>query len=516
MPHRDFIASPLAGGIPPSKPEVWLWGIGGFFAAVAAMLVLEPWKTGIVGSDPRDFLFVAERFAHGIPPHVSAFFPQNALSMMIPGAAIWAAEHVGLDPMTASRLASAPAFAITVGLLAVVALRLSGRRLAALLAIGLMLSFSWQTAQAATGSQPKTFIALFMSATLLAVVRQRYLIAAALAAATVTMYQAAFILPLSLVLVVLLHPRRWRLLAQVTLVGTGVAIAYELYFLLQGALTQQIEQAVRFPAAARVQLWAWPDWGVLARSWRAGAGPINPLPIVLGLTILGLLVDLVRAPGPFLRSLRANPGWAYFLISLPPLLVYTLVDNQGAADMILLMPYASLLTAIAMAWTFERVPGTRVWRMGVVGIVLLAGVSMGALEYRRMRWLEQRYPLSDQVAMSRQVGEWIEQDRTVFVLGSLYLLALNHANNWSPYSISFAVRRDVGYWDYVNGPVDFDVSRGSELPDVIVWARGRPRGWPDWLQERYTDSTPELFERYQTTVWTRRDGTPGTGESAGL
>ena len=488
-----------------SGREQRAWFVGGCLAGFAAAMFFQPWNIPLVSRDSTLFFYVAERAAHGVAPYVSAFFPQVALSILPPALFIRVGELFGITPLAASRVASVLTFSITIGALCLATLRLTRSRFAAALATLAMLSFTWQVLFAATGSQTKTVLSMFLALTLLAMTCRRYGLAGASAAAVALCYQAGLLLPPTVLVIAGLAERRRSAVMRALAGSAVVAAAFAAYLWAGGALSAALDQSWSFPlGSGRSSEMATVSENFLVGGWMWGAGQRNTLRLLFVLSSILLAYWMARRPRAFLSGLRERPGWLFWFVAFVPILFYSATDSGGAADLMLIMPFASVIVGITVAAVIRRVLPQASPRHAVMAFVLLAALAVTGEDYLRMKRII-KWNLDEQLALGEVVGGWLDEGRAVYALGATHLLAFNRAPNWLIYASSHAVRPETGYHAFVNGPGPFvPTNSDGELPDIILWNAGLPVGWPEWLEREYVNITTPLFEEHKTQVWEKR------------
>lgn len=514
-PSRTHQPAPLEGPLPGvglpvdsdlTSREQWVMAALFAGAAIVACFVFQPWSIRFVSRDSTFYLYLAERVASGVAPHVSAFTPQNALSVLIPGGAIYLGSWVGIGLVAATRIVSVVLFGVTVASIGLFTYRITHNRLAAALSVLAILSFTWLVLLAATSSQPKVILLLFIALTMVAVDRRRWAWAGALAAAAFLCYQPALSILPAVVLATLSERRR---VTRAILIAAGfaaVVMLYEGYFLYHGAVWDQIDQAITFPGRTRVHLkgplWTF-DWALAF--WAFGGGRYNFLPVLFAGTLAAWWITLLRRPKALLRSMADRPGWIFVHAATYPIAFYWLLDLEGADDLMMISSFAAVLVGVGGArlatWFMTRWPR---WGPAVVGLALGIPLALIILDDRRMTRFVGTLDLQDQYELADQVRAWSDQGSTIYALGPTHLLAFNRLANWSIYSSSYAVRPTAGYYEFRHGPGVYIPDRDGVLPDIILKNAGKPEGWPEWLKDNYERITPEAFEAQRLSVWQRR------------
>ena len=217
-------------GLPPDSDLTrrQQWVLAALFAAAAilACLVFQPWSIRFVSRDSTFYFYLAERTASGVAPHLSAFSPQNALSVLIQGATIYLGSWFGIGLVASSRILSVLMFGATAASIGLFTYRITRHRLAAVLSVLAILSFTWLVLLAATSSQPKVILLAFIAFTMVAVDSRRSGWAGAAAAGAFLCYQPALLVLPAVVVATL--PERDRV-GRLLRIAFGFAVVVVLY-----------------------------------------------------------------------------------------------------------------------------------------------------------------------------------------------------------------------------------------------------------------------------------------------
>jgi hypothetical protein len=493
-------------------------------AAGAVLCVLwAPTRLPLLG-DNQHYFFIAERAASGVPPHVSHFDPKHSLAALMTAAVIAPARALGFPDVLAARALSIAATAACVGLVWVLAWRVTrgtagattagmarattagmARATTAHLAAAAMLGFDDFVFQGVMAGQPKTFATLFTLVAVLAGSRRRPFASGVAVALAFLCWQPAGLLLAAAAGPLLLEPRRARGLAMLALGFLLPNVAYEAYFWSVGALEEQLVQAYGFPA--RYMRGTWPPSAaglVLHASWMAvwkEGGPttdsIVPLSFALGL-VAAWGVAMLR-PRAVVRRLAADRTLLTATIALHALLPFLLWNYQGFPDRFLLLPFFAI--GAAWLWTvpLHAARSGRARRAaGAFAGIAVAGAAVVLLA----RWPTGVYTmtLQQQERLAERVGGMLARGDSVWALGSTHLLALAHTNNFSRYGFFF--RGLPAFLRATHGARVFEPRRDGALPDVVLLARNKKRA--EWLEKNYVEETPREFRHQGVRVWRRR------------
>lgn len=503
--------------------------------------------------DNQHYFYIAERAASGVPPHVSAFDPKHHLSSLIAAAAMRVGRLVGWSDVVASRGASIAMVGIAAGLAWATTRRMSHSPLAAHLAVVTTLGLGEFLYHGVMSGQPKVFLVAFMLATLHALARRGWFLAGVWSAAAFLCWQPGLVmLGGALLAAVVSGPRfrRWSELfsrarrTQVVRVLCGgllLVVAYEGYFLLNGALREQVFQAYTFPArymadrAGGFQGWQ-ASWERLRQSWTFRFG-MHEAGVLSMLTLAGVLIGLICAPlgcrrrhpanglrgkpptSPWRRYLRRlapsaglaafyrrQPAWVAFGVCGLAALAFTFRNHQGGPDLFFILPF------VIVGFPIGVVAGLRGLFPGrAAALVYVTALALALVQVRHGRARHEfymadllgsrvKFSLDDQLALAGEVREWRDAGRTVFATGCAHLLAFNDMANFVPYSLLFKTME--GY--LTREGASFYLERDGELPDIILLSREPFNHFLEWLPQHYRRIKVRRFRAQYITVWVQK------------
>ena len=480
-----------------------------FFALALAMCWLRGPSDMSLLVDNQHYFFIAERAASGIAPHVSQFDPKNALSLLITAAAIKASRLTGIgDDLAAARWISIVFASAAVSLLWLCVWMLTRRRLAAHLSAVIMLGFPLFFIMAAMGARPKVFLTPFLILPVITTAAKKPFWTGVFSAMAFLCWQPALIVIAGAGVAVLLDPRRGRRdLLRLALASVLTVAAYQAYFVVHGALAQELEQAYVFPRMYLTHKVNLGVWGVHA-GWlfhiRDGFGLTSVVPVGFALGLAAVLVWGITHARQALVRARSNPAAVNLLIVACAALLFTLHDYQGFPDEFLVTPYEAAVCGSLLAVVIVRLGEHR--RAAAKTIIAALGLVVASVPAIRGAVSDQGFRgLEAQRAAARAVGGFLERGDTVYAVGCSHLLAFNHQDNFVPYGFFFR-----GMQAYMktkaNSPEGYrPLDEHGRMPDIILESRGFIPGGQEWLETEYRDITTRLFARQRIRVWKRID-----------
>jgi hypothetical protein len=120
-------------------------------------------------------------------------------------------------------------------------------------------------------------------------------------------------------------------------------------------------------------------------------------------------------------------------------IAFTIYDHQWFPDIFFILPFIAIMSG----WTFHIFIKdisnlTRSFRLitsyvasGLCSIWLLTLIINGTLRFKAP------FTFSDQYQLAETVGEFLENNETIYAIGCTHLLAFNHAENWTIYGFFF-------------------------------------------------------------------------------
>jgi hypothetical protein len=475
-----------------------------FFLFYVAVLVLGSKDMPLL-ADNQHYFFIAERAASGVAPHVSQFDPKNALGMLITAGAIDIGRALGIDDVVASRVVSVLAGGIALGLVWPLAHAIAGSVTAAWVAVVGMLSLERFAAMSAMGSQPKVFLVAFLEASLLSVAYGHAALAGLTAAAAFLCWQPAGVLLVAGPASLLVERGGVRRAAAFIVAASVPIILYEVYFVYHGAVAEQIEQALIFPARYMDSFPATLRPVLRRGSWvfavAQGVDESSFIPLAALVALVIFWVQILRRSTPVARAFYGRADRIYFALVGHVALLCCFVSFQGFPDRFWLDP----LMAIAAGWLVAAVADLLTsWLAAVPWHRIAKGACIAAIAIMLVagRWnFRDMDGLAAQRRAAEALGEIMRAGYTVYAVGCTHLLAFNHTNNFTPFGFYFR-----GVSDYLHAKTHgrgYVPLRDGKMPDVILVSRGTYLDKQPWFEREYMRSRRAEFSSQLVQVWLR-------------
>jgi hypothetical protein len=474
----------------------------------------EPFDRAIT-IDNQLYIYVAERVAAGVPPHVSLVDHKHALSAMLSGWAMWVGRAVGIDDVHSARILSMGMAATLPAALWAVALQLTGRTIVAHIAAFVALTFDDFFAQSAMGVRPQLFMAVFMAYSFAALGARRHAIAGGAAIASFLCWQPALLVFASSCVAIALERSSLRALVRYVAGGLVVLLLYEAYFWHHGALAEQLFQSYRMPSDLGGYKYEPLSKGILfvLRDGRWGAGwwVVVPAVYLAGLALL-VAEPLVRWRS-FWARLRSNALPGALTATSVLALAFTLIDHQAYPDRFFLQPFIALANGLAfglpIAWLCDR--GGRTGRLGRperVGQVVSAAIfAAGSLlvATNNVTWYpaERVITLAKQRELANRAAALRRQYGPVWAIGCPHVLALKRTENFD--SIGIVIDPKVRHYMASMGGDDGYRPRNGSMPVVMLTSRGGEGIAFPWLRREYWPVRDEEFKAHGINTWLRKE-----------
>jgi hypothetical protein len=479
-------------------------------AITAAMVNGYGVATRPVLADNQLYYFQTERCASGIPPHVGLMEVKTQLPSILGGATIAAGRLFGVDDIYSGRLSCVAAAALATIFGWLLVLQLAGQAMqrdglaamaASIVGAAAIFSILGLFSEAATGFQPKVYVAMFLLGAHLACAERRYVLTGFAGMCAFLCWQPSGLVLASCGLA-LMFDRRTSWKSLFTMAGGALlALAlYEAYFALTGGLSAQLlqEWVLAFGAPHKDKGAAEAIWFVLTESQAYSSWPHGLPSTFVAVAALMWLGALVR-PQRTWRAVREEPGLVAFWIAAHIAVAFTLYDHQAHPDMLLVQPYFAVACGIGAGWIFSvlaragrvAVPAT------VLGAVVLSGLGLHDAWHDVVHAYSGRTGLDEQRAQGHLVSMYFDHRGSVWVLGSVHLLALNHRDNWTPVG-------NVGHETQQFDMKSYRPLRDGMMPEIIISGRGLRPGGSGWLQAEYVDITPVPLAGSRVRVFSRK------------
>ncbi|MBZ5740096.1 DolP-mannose mannosyltransferase [Nocardioides mangrovi] len=424
---------------------------------------------GRLNHDLGVFTYGGIQVADGVPPYAGIFNSVGPLGDLVPGVAIWAGRHIGLDPVLAARLLLLVIAAACCALVVVLARTVLTSRVAGLVAGAVFLSFEEFLALASDGPREKTTMVLFLLLALLALLRRRWLLAgAATALATLAWQPVLAVAVVAAAVAIATGPRRARAAAAYLLGGVIPTAVTAALFAVRGDLGDAVDgflvtnldtsqpSAISDPHGTWAFLWR----GYHLSLWLAAAG------LVALLVLAAVRRD--RALAVLGAGALAGTAWTVYAVNGPP-------------DLFVLLPFAAVGAAGGVTALADRLRPRSA--LAVVGAATAACALLAGAEsvHGRNDGLDpERADVADVLAA-------VPPDATVLSLDAPEVLALADRRNPSAYQLFDAGMRD--YLDHTlpSGVTGYAADVAAERPTLIA---APATGLPSWAR-------PELDPDYR-------------------
>lgn len=484
-------------------PHAVLFGL-----ALWLLRLYEPFERAIT-IDNQLYFYVAERVAAGVPPHVSLVDHKHALSAMLSGWAMWPGRAFGLDDVYSVRVLSMLFAATLPAALWTVALRLTGRPIAAHIAAFVSLSFDDFFAQAVMGVRPQLFMAVFMTYSFAALGARRYAIAGGAAIASFLCWQPALVVFASSCVAIALERSSRRALVRYVIGGLVILLLYEAYFWHHGVLGEQLFQSYGMPSDLGGYKYEPLRDGIafILRDGRWGAGWWVVIPAVY-LVVLALAVvePLVRWRS-FWARLRSNALPGALAATAVLALAFTLIDHQAYPDRFFLQPFIALanglLWGLPIAWICERVGRSPRFAVAASAVVFAAGAILVATNSVTWFPAERVITLAKQRELANRAAALRRRYGPVWAIGCPHILALRRTGNFD--SIGIVIDPKVRDYMASMGGEDGYRPRNGTMPVVLLTARGGEGIAFPWLRREYWPVRDDDFKAHGINAWLRKE-----------
>lgn len=481
-----------------------------FLFALLFYTQFQFWKQPSNG-DRANWDYFAQVISRGGAPYRDVVNIKSPGSAYIGAAAIIATRPFGVRDIFAIRITFIILAAFVVAFTYLVTLDTFGSRSTALFAAVLVLSFDLFSASNAGGTQPKTPMVLFGLVALWATVRDRPVVAGCFGMLAVLCWQPGLLfvgaagLGFSRYLTKLRDRRLIRLAA-------GAILPFLMvlgYFWYAGVLTDFYNWTVVYTATvyAPHELRSLGNFFdhislMLEGNYRSSQAYFYVAPIGL---FIALARELRIGVSQGLNNLLARAPGQTVIIAPVVYFAFCMIDIQGAADVIPLIPFVAIFAALALVWIVDRLcsrlaRGTKVakTRRLVVSFVILWVLFFNV---RAALLYKCRVPtLADQDSVVAEVVSLLEPGDKIFVHGQTEILVLGRLTNATKY---FFFDRDKDrYLDVVEpgGFAGWFERLKAERPRIVALSRlegvYHAKDFLDWVSASYEPRFSSVFVYY--------------------
>jgi DolP-mannose mannosyltransferase len=453
--------------------------------------------------------YFAQVISRGGVPYRDVVDNKAPLSAYIGAAAIVMTRPFGLRDIYALRLAYIILAALTVGATFLTAELFFENRRVAILSAAVMLTFNsfifWNSA----GIQPKTVMVLFGLASLCALVKERPFACGAAGIFSALCWQPGLLFNAAAFIAETDYFRRWRNPGIVALIlGALLPLAaFIIYFTAAGALKDFYTWTIDYNASVYAP-----------RGLRSPAASLGLFSKIISKTyskevpyffiglagfFLAAFATLSRKGGLALRG----PHKQAILVAPLLYLAFCFINLQAGADLIPLLPFVAIFSALALcslfSWITEVVArrssagfGERFGRLAFIGLIALICVTnlFDKVGHRRSR------SLRDQDAEVARMKDLLMPGDEIFVNGPLHILVLAGLPNASKYI--YLARGEDEYLRLVE-PGGFEgwfESLKARRPKIIAFSRMKPvhrkEDFMRWAREEYVQHKGKAISYY--------------------
>jgi hypothetical protein len=438
---------------------------------------------GRLTTDLGVYAYGGQQVAEGVAPYVAIVNRVGPLAHVLPGGAAVVARGVGVEDVLAMRVFFMLIAVACVGLAYLLGRDVFRSRLAGLASAAALLSFHGFIELATYGPREKTPMVLFILASLLAVVHQRWLTTGVLVSLATLTWQPTFFPLIVAVLVAVVvgvsRGARWRALARVTIGGLVPAVvtvgSYAAIDRLQMFLDCFVIINARYTYGTQSRLldetaaaWKLMNWGFGASLW------------VIFVGIAALLVSAVAIA--VRRPDREPPTAALVGYAVAAVIgigwIFLAFDSWPDAFMVL--PFAAVGIGALVKAVVDRAPG----RVALVGtLALSAACTATAVGYSVGRY-------NDRLVDQRRATATLMQvlpDARIFSVRAPQALVLTRQRQGSRYQLF-----GMGMFDYIDDTYPGGI-RGygrwveRHAPTVVALAKDLPPWLAPMIRRDYVE-----------------------------
>jgi hypothetical protein len=453
-------------------------------------------------------LYSGQKMAEGIPHYVSIFDIITPLGPMLAGLGVMISKQLGWSDIYTARL-----LFFVMGCFAVASVYLLGNSLFRSQRVGVFaaltfLGFYSFAQEIARGPYHKVPMVLFMVLSLLLTSQRRWLLAGLCGSLSFLLWQPTAIFPLVTLFLATMQPRERRPAAIIrTLTGIGLPlVAVGAYFYYHGAFYKLLDGSILFHILYGDRGQVGPDSSsLLSRFLVPVEATFEGYPTMVPAILIGFVMVVYTifsrwARHRSFRDVLAKDAFAPILLSLPALILWSLIDFQNRKDFFVFLPYAAIgfgrFLDLAVH-RIERLEGAALpvgaQRFLTVGLCIslvalaVANESLGTKHYTMD---DGREKFDQQRQAATEIENRFGSDAKLVSIGAPELLALQHRTNPTPYA--FIIGGIDNHID-ANTPGGFEgwiKELEAYNPDVIAlgWTTGiHKEELMNWLRSNYRE-----------------------------
>jgi hypothetical protein len=483
------------------------------FGATAILAQYEPWNQPSLG-DRANWDYFSQVIVRGGVPYKDVVNIKSPLSAYIGAGSILASRPFGVRDVIAIRLAFMVLIALVCGCTLMVVVRYQGGAGLGFIAAAVVLCFDPFVRSHNAGVQPKTPMVLFGLLSLWAIAEDRPFFAGLCGMLSALSWQPGLLFVGVAALTFSRYLTAWGDLKAVkVLLGAVSPLAILIvYFWAAGALRDFFLWTVHFNATVYGPNELRTISGSISRLGRIIDEDYNAGKIFFYAAVAGIVVaigrELRRAGAGRIRLLiQSAPRHSVILAALG-YLGFCMIDMQGGADLIPLLPFVGIFSAILFGFLLDfavdlatrfrpaqNAAAIEKWGRAAVCFAVLALGAGRAYSYRLGS-----PTLKDQDVEVSGITANLESGDKIFVHGLTEVLVLSGLNNASKYFL--LDRGKDGYLDLLEpGGFDgwFDRLK-AEKPKVVLVDRlkrvDRRASFQSWVNENYEAREGPLFKYY--------------------
>lgn len=400
--------------------------------------------------DAGIFAYLSQLVTQGLAPHRDAFNEQASLTFLVGGAAMWLGNLFGIHPLISFRLTAMAALGGVAALTYVVGKFYTRSTWVAFTAGLILLGFQGYVLRSAVALEPKSLMLVFGLASLYFLHERRWFWAGALACAAALAWQVAGIyllvaLALALMQGGILLQERARAVALTAAAAAGVFGIYFLYFFLNNAHIEMLQQTFLAPSlmhrVSRMTTSARLERMVTTfyRGFHEHVvfGILGALGLMLDFGTMGYAKKWQAIPLRVGDALLQNPRTAGVLLTTLAFIAMGFADFQNYPDWIPLLPFISIFAALFLyrvaSFVMQRaalVNARRGLVFAAVALVVLAAstfqTASAARRPLRNTWQEQQ-------AIADDLNRVIPANAPIWILSKADLLFFMKRQNPNKY-----------------------------------------------------------------------------------